>query len=163
MKFKTKDGNIYEVMDERVNDMTRDEAIEKFHEIMYPETYKGDGFVNAVKFDKDRAWAKKAIAAYEALGLIKFDEPELGPMFDVGPFKHLSLNAISLMLYEAGYKVVKKDTIKVVPASRPVDWDHLKRDLDQMARDVLASHNPTAMREAITNFKYLIAELDGQE
>lgn len=55
--------------------MTREEAVDKFHAIVYPDSFKLGANGN-IQWERDRKWAIKAIDAYEALGLIKFDEPE---------------------------------------------------------------------------------------
>lgn len=51
--------------------MTREEAVNKFYNIMYTD----DVSIRYGDPDRSMKWAKKAIAAYEALGLIKFDAP----------------------------------------------------------------------------------------
>lgn len=63
--------------------MTREEAVNKFHDVMYPESFGKS--TTDFDFTKDRKWAEKAIDAYEALGLIKFEKNK-------EPLKSISLN-----------------------------------------------------------------------
>lgn len=77
--------------------MTREEAINLFHKIMYPVEDK-DGF----------KWATKAIAAYEALGLIKFKEKEeSGIMFQSikGNMVEIKLDEVIEQMKNIGYTV----------------------------------------------------------
>lgn len=62
---------------ERNVKMTREEAIAKFHNIMYPDTaYIAYDDIKSSKWDDDRKWSTKAISVYEALGLLKFEKKE---------------------------------------------------------------------------------------
>lgn len=51
--------------------MTREEAIKKFNDIMYT-----DDLCRHTDAARNLKWSEKAIAAYEALGLIKFEDAE---------------------------------------------------------------------------------------
>lgn len=85
--FKDRNGNIYFVNDERVADMTREEARKRVSEA-YNIVGSGKEFVNAL----------------EALGLIKFDEPEI--IFRcLG--NTMTLEEIKELLGRSGYGVYK--------------------------------------------------------
>lgn len=102
------------VEQKKINEMhvlTREEAIKKFHEITYPETYDDVGVTLGSAFHRDRKWAEKAIAGFEALGLIKFKEPEedaYALALDVnGDIQRVSLNSLRTSLESMGYQIVK--------------------------------------------------------
>lgn len=76
------DGQIA-IEEKMIKLMTKEKAIKKFHEITYPETYDDTGVVLGSAFHRDRKWAEKAIAGFEALGLITFKEERMVKVIDV--------------------------------------------------------------------------------
>lgn len=96
--------------EKRKNDkMTREEAVNTFHNLMYPEDTYTQTIPNN-RYHQNRIWAEKAIATYEALGLIKFDKaPE--HIYDT---RDLTFSSQTPCAYQAisqlealGYKITK--------------------------------------------------------
>lgn len=85
-KFKSKEGVNYIVNDERVSEMTREEAVNK---------------LNAA----DTFSSVKLLNAFEALGLIKFEEEKKSVTTIFG----LPLDRVIEVLKENGYCVYKLD------------------------------------------------------
>lgn len=54
--------------------MTKDEAVEIFHKITYPENTVGMPS-NPHKFSADRRWSIRAVDGFIALGILKVDDP----------------------------------------------------------------------------------------
>lgn len=84
--------------------MTREEAVDRLKEIMYPGKHDMAG----------KEFVSNLIKGLEALGLIKFDEPKLPVSFAITPIGgccavDIRIASIEAMLKSLGYKIVKVD------------------------------------------------------
>lgn len=68
-----------------------------------------------------------------------------------------ALEALGLLKFEENKPIEEK--LELVRSTRPIEWASLKRDLDAMGKDIIDSHNPYAMREALKHVNYMLEEL----
>lgn len=102
--------------------MTRQEAIRSFFDIMYPDS---------CNIERDMKLAAKAIDAYEALGLIKFDKEEKTPLQIINAYNCPSARVIA-EIENAGYRIVKiGQHTSVVMEGTGSQWNGILKSIEQ--------------------------------